>query len=106
MTFEQYQAAARTTAIYPEPVIYPALGLCGEAGEVAEKVKKLLRDDAGKMSDDRREAIAKELGDCLWYVSNLASDLDLTLEHVAAANLSKLASRKERGLLKGDGDQR
>lgn len=106
MTFNDYQLAARGTAIYPTPITYPALGLCGESGEVAEKVKKYLRDDGGKMTDERREAIAKELGDVLWYVSNLASDLDLTLENIAAANLSKLASRKERGQLQGSGDSR
>lgn len=108
MTFADYQEVARSTAIYPteHAVTYPALGLCGEAGEVAEKVKKWLRDDSGEMTNERRDAIAKELGDCLWYVSNLCSDLGLTLENVAAANVSKLLGRKERGQLKGDGDDR
>ena len=102
MTFNEYQEFARSTAIYPEEykVIYPVLGLCGEAGEVAEKVKKNIRD--GKSLD----GVGLELGDVLWYISALADDLGVTLEEVAQANVDKLQSRMERNKIKGDGDNR
>ena len=103
MTFDDYQAAAKKTAIYPEQykVIYPALGLAGESGEVAEKVKKWIRD--GKLDP---EAVKKELGDVLWYVAAVASDLGLTLSDVAQTNVQKLESRQARGTLAGNGDNR
>ena len=85
---------------------YPALGLCGEAGEVAEKVKKTLRDDGGVLSDDRRDALSRELGDVLWYLSQLATEAGLDLEEIASENLAKLFSRQERGVLRGSGDDR
>ena len=85
---------------------YPALGLAGEAGEVAEHAKKAIRDDGGIVTEERRRAMAKELGDVLWYVSQLASELDLELEEVAQANLEKLLSRQRRGVLSGGGDER
>ena len=85
---------------------YPALGLCGEAGEVAEKVKKTLRDDGGVLTDERREALSRELGDVLWYLSQLATEAGLDLEEIAAENLDKLLSRRERGMLRGSGDDR
>lgn len=85
---------------------YYALGVAGEAGEVAEKAKKLLRDDNGDLSEERREAIKQELGDVLWYVALLAHHLELDLEEVATANLDKLSSRKARDKLNGDGDDR
>lgn len=95
---------------YPEKfgIIYPALGLCGEAGEIAEKVKKWLRgDDGGEaMTQDKREALLSELGDPLWYITSLAADLGYTLQDVVDANVSKLTSRKERGVIKGSGDAR
>jgi NTP pyrophosphatase (non-canonical NTP hydrolase) len=109
MNFSQYQAQSRRTASYPragEDLTYPALGLCGEAGEVAEKVKKTLRDDGGVLSDERREALSRELGDVLWYLSQLATEAGLDLEEIAAANLDKLFSRQERGMLRGSGDDR
>lgn len=105
-SFNQYQKAAAKTAIYESPIIYPTLGLCGEAGEVAEKVKKAIRDEAGVFSEQRREDLKKELGDVLWYLSNLAADLGLNLEDVALSNLEKLADRAARGKLKGSGDSR
>ena len=79
MDFNQYQALARSTAIYPEQhrVVYPALGLAGESGEVAEKIKKMLRDDIPE--EAVRESLVKELGDVLWYVANLAHDLLMKL---------------------------
>lgn len=109
MTFNEYQERARETAVYPErfAILYPALKLAGEAGEVAEKVGKRLRDHDGNLSDDQFKAeIAKELGDVLWYISALANDLMLPLGAIAVANLSKLESRKERGVLQGSGDNR
>jgi NTP pyrophosphatase (non-canonical NTP hydrolase) len=105
----EYQRHSRATAVYPQAgdnLTYPALGLCGEAGEVAEKVKKLLRDDGGVMSDERRAALAGELGDVLWYVAQVATEADLDLEQIAQANLDKLLSRQQRGVLSGSGDQR
>jgi NTP pyrophosphatase (non-canonical NTP hydrolase) len=85
---------------------YPALGLAGEAGEVAEHAKKAIRDDAGVVTEERRRAMAKELGDVLWYVSQLASELGLELDEIARANLEKLLSRQRRGVLSGSGDER
>jgi NTP pyrophosphatase (non-canonical NTP hydrolase) len=109
MDFAEYQSLSRRTATYPragEDMTYPALGLCGEAGEVAEKVKKTLRDDGGVLSDERRAALSRELGDVLWYLSQLATEADLELETIAADNLEKLLSRQERGVLSGSGDDR
>lgn len=118
MNMDEYQAQAMATAIYPLPVIYPALKLAGEAGEVAEKVGKLIRDKGlmktegpcvyfmGAVSDEDRVALQKELGDVLWYVAALASDLGLSLGEVAKANVEKLASRAQRGVLTGSGDNR
>jgi NTP pyrophosphatase (non-canonical NTP hydrolase) len=108
MDIRAYQAAARATAIYPrEPhLMYPALGLCGEAGEVAEKIKKVLRDKNNEWSPEDRMDVAKELGDVMWYVSNLASDLKIDLGEVLEINLKKLQDRAERGVLRGSGDER
>jgi NTP pyrophosphatase (non-canonical NTP hydrolase) len=104
----EYQRLSRRTAEYPREawLSYPALGLSGEAGEVAEHAKKAIRDDGGLISETRRGAMAKELGDVLWYVAQLASELDLALEDIAQANLEKLASRQRRGVLSGSGDER
>ena len=103
MTFNEYQEEAKKTAIYPTEyrLVYPTLGLTGEAGEVAEKVKKMVRD--GKLDTD---GLKKELGDVLWYLAALASDLGVTLEEVAADNVAKLRSREERGVIGGSGDNR
>lgn len=108
MDFNEYQREARTTAIYPvqHNILYPALGLAGEAGEVAEKVKKMLRDDMGDLTDDRKEQIKKELGDVLWYIASLSHDCGLSMDEIATANIAKLKSRKERGVLQGNGDNR
>lgn len=108
LTLNDYQKRAAETAIYPPSarVTYPTLGLCGEAGEVAEKVKKAVRDSGGNIGEQRREEIGKELGDVLWYLSNLAADLGFNLADVAQGNLDKLASRAARGKLQGSGDNR
>lgn len=109
MTFKQYQSKSRKTALYPNlgnNFIYPTLGLNGEAGEVAEKIKKVLRDENGVVSKEKREEIEKELGDVMWYIAQLASELNLSLENIAKKNLTKLLSRKKRGKIKGSGDNR
>ena len=110
LTFLQYQARASTTAIYPGRrsvmgLVYAALGL-GEAGELQNKVKKVLRDSGGVVTPEKREAIAQELGDLLWYVSAVCDELDVSMEQVARDNLFKLADRMGRGVIKGDGDKR
>jgi NTP pyrophosphatase (non-canonical NTP hydrolase) len=104
-----YQTRSRVTAVYPnagDNIVYPTLGLAGEAGEVAEKVKKMIRDDEGVLGDERRAAIAKELGDVLWYAAQVATEAGLDLGEIAEANLAKLLSRQERGVLQGSGDDR
>ncbi len=108
MELSEYQRLSRRTAEYPREawLSYPALGLAGEAGEVAEHAKKTIRDDGGEISDGRRAAMSKELGDVLWYVAQLASELELDLDEVAQANLEKLLSRQRRGVLSGSGDER
>jgi NTP pyrophosphatase (non-canonical NTP hydrolase) len=109
MDLSTYQSRARETARYPgvgSNPIYPTLGLCGEAGEVADKVKKVIRDRGGAFSPEVIEALQLELGDVLWYVAQLASELGLDLEAVAQANLDKLASRAARNVIAGSGDHR
>ncbi|MCO6400747.1 MAG: nucleoside triphosphate pyrophosphohydrolase family protein [Verrucomicrobia bacterium] len=110
MMFSEYQEGAARTAVYPGRGegnwVYPALGLAGESGEICEKIKKCLRDDGGKMTDERRALLAKELGDVLWYIATLCSELGLSMDDVAAANLAKLAARKDAGTLHGSGDLR
>ena len=109
MDFHTYQQRSRATACYPEAganPIYPTLGLCGEAGEVADKVKKVLRDQGGEFSAEVIAALQLELGDVLWYVAQLATELGLELDQVAEANLDKLASRSARNVISGSGDSR
>ena|SRR5580700_9201316 len=108
MELSAYQRLSRRTAEYPREawLAYPALGLAGEAGEVAEHAKKAIRDDGGRVGEERRAAMAKELGDVLWYVAQLATELGLDLDAVAQGNLDKLLSRKQRGVLSGSGDDR
>jgi NTP pyrophosphatase (non-canonical NTP hydrolase) len=109
MDLQTYQTRAALTARYPDVgsnPIYPTLGLCGEAGEVADKVKKVLRDHDGRFSEEIRADLALELGDVLWYLARLASELDLDMAAIAEANLAKLASRAERNVIAGSGDRR
>jgi len=112
MDFDTYAERARHTATYPgsAALLYPVLKLAGEAGEVAEKLGKLMRDDGwtpGEPLDARqRDALALELGDVLWYVAAVAHDLGVPLADVAERNLTKLADRQRRGALGGSGDDR
>ena len=108
MTINEYQKCALETAVYPEQykVIYPALGLSGEAGEVADKIKKVIRDEDCTVTDEKRKAIAMEIGDVLWYCATLAHDLGYDLDTIARMNYEKLKSRKERGKIGGSGDDR
>ncbi len=108
MNFKEYQDSAILTAVYPEKmkILYPTLGLAGETGEVAEKIKKLYRDTNGELTPEFLEDMAKELGDVLWYLANLAKDLGLSLDGIAEENLTKLKSRLERNVIHGSGDNR
>lgn len=101
-----YQMQAREFAIYSErmKIVYPALGLAGEAGEVADKVKKIYRD--GRDDERFKGEIAKEIGDVLWYCAALADDLGFTLQQIAEMNIYKLKSRMAQGKIQGDGDNR
>jgi NTP pyrophosphatase (non-canonical NTP hydrolase) len=104
----EYQQRALETAVYPtdKKIIYPTLGLTGEAGEVADKVKKVIRDNGQQFDEDHRNAIALEISDVLWYVAVLANDLGYTLQNIAEMNYAKLKSRQERGKIGGSGDNR
>jgi len=109
MDFNDYQTKSRKTAKYPpigHPVIYPTLGLTNEAGEVAGKIKKIFRDKNGVIGESEREALKGELGDVLWYLAQVCTELDLSLDEVAGYNIEKLYSRLERGKIGGDGDNR
>lgn len=118
-SFKEYDREARRTALYPRVgatqcagIVYPALGLAGETGEICEKVKKALRDERGVLSGATRQALLRELGDCLWYISALAGELSLDdgspagLELVANMNLLKLRERAANGTIGGSGDDR
>lgn len=107
--FDEYQKGAKKTALYPvigKKFIYPALGLADEAGEVVGKIKKVMRDEGGKVTLEKKEEIKKELGDVLWYLAQLSTELGIKLSEVAKGNLEKLASRKIRGKIHGSGDNR
>ena len=110
MTFEEYQKRALTTVITSGDLfkdsLHWVLGINGEAGEVAEKVKKIIRDKNGKMTEQDKEDLAKEIGDVMWYLAVFAHDLGFSLDDIAQQNLEKLKSRKARGVLGGDGDNR
>ena len=109
LNFKEYQTEAQKTVTYPnvgDNYVFPTLGLTGEAGEIANKVKKIERDHAGIVTDEVRESIAAELGDLLWYLAALSTELGLDLEAIAKENLEKLASRQQHGTLRGVGDGR
>ena len=109
MDLNEYQVLAQKTAQYPgkgKDLAYPALGLNGEAGEVADKLKKVMRDNQGEFDPERREDLAYELGDVLWYIADLAIELGYTLDTIAHMNIKKLSSRARRGKLGGNGDHR
>ena len=108
MDFNSYQRIAKTTAIYPatHKILYPALGLAGEAGEVANKVKKLIRDGTSSLPKEWKENIGSEIGDVLWYCAVLADDLGISLGKIAADNETKLQRRKDKGMISGSGDTR
>lgn len=112
-TFHEYQQAALGTATYPDlgkNMVYPALGLVGEAGEVAEKVKKFWRNlgitNAGELNAEQKTTIVKEMGDVLWYLAALAEELSVDLTYVAGLNIEKLQDRRARGVVKSEGDNR
>jgi len=109
MDLNEYQKKSRITAKYPaigHGVIYPTLGLTSEAGEVAGKIKKIFRDKDGVIGNAEREALRSELGDVLWYLAQVCTELGLSLDDVAQANIEKLYSRLERGKIGGEGDNR
>jgi len=109
MNFTDYQQKAKATAKYPiigHGVIYPTLGLTNEAGEVAGKIKKVFRDKDGIISEETREALKAELGDVLWYLAQVATELNLSLDEIAEYNIAKLLDRQARGKIQGDGDNR
>jgi NTP pyrophosphatase (non-canonical NTP hydrolase) len=110
MTFEEYQKQAMTTAIYKDDfvksLLYRTLGMVGEAGEVAEKVKKIIRDNDCVITEAAKMELIKEMGDVLWYLQALSDHLGVPFEDVARTNLAKLASRQQRNILKGSGDNR
>ena len=107
--FDTYQKFCSSTAIYPKvgkSFVYPLIGLQGEVGEVSEKIKKLFRDNKGKLTEEKKVEIIKELGDVLWYISQLSTEFDTKFSDVVKANIEKLSSRQERGKLHGSGDNR
>ncbi len=106
MNINTYQKQASETAIYQNKIIYPTLGLTGEAGEIANKVKKILRDNSGELQENVRQDLISELGDVLWYIAALATDLNIELSEVANKNIEKLNNRKNRGKIGGSGDNR
>jgi NTP pyrophosphatase (non-canonical NTP hydrolase) len=109
MNFIDYQQKAKATAKYPvigHGVIYPTLGLTNEAGEVSGKIKKVFRDKDGVISEETRDALKAELGDVLWYLAQVATELNLSLDEIAEHNIAKLLDRQARGKIQGDGDNR
>ncbi|PIS40128.1 MAG: hypothetical protein COT32_01400 [Candidatus Nealsonbacteria bacterium CG08_land_8_20_14_0_20_36_22] len=113
MDFKEYQKLSKRTANYPnigtkkeDAFLYPILGLAGESGEVVEKIKKIFRDDKGVLKEERKEMIKKELGDVLWYLAQVATELNLSLDDIAKSNIKKLSSRLIRGKISGNGDER
>ena len=111
MEFNEYQKRASTTADFTGhpgeyPLMYSCMGLAGETGEVIEKVKKVMRNNGGEMSEEQREAIKQEIGDVLWYLSQVARFCDIAFDDAAKANVEKLADRRARGVIRSEGDAR
>jgi NTP pyrophosphatase (non-canonical NTP hydrolase) len=109
MTFEEYQEGVLSTCVYPNVgsnIYYPTLGLAGEAGEICNKVKKIMRDADGELSEKVQTELIDELGDCMWYIAAIAHELDVNISTIAELNNMKLADRKRRGVIKGSGDTR
>mgnify|MGYP000846767983 CR=1 FL=1 len=109
MNFNKYQKFVKDYSFYPNKgnnFVYPALGIAGEGGEVCDKIKKIIRDDNGKMSKDSKRFIKKELGDVLFYITAEANELNLSLQEIIEANIEKMVGRKKRGTLGGSGDER
>jgi len=108
MDFNKYQETAVETAIYPDThrILYPALGMAGEAGEVANKVKKIIRDGTENLPEDWKDQLASEIGDVLWYCAALSNDIGIPLALIATQNRDKLLARKQKGTLQGSGDTR
>jgi NTP pyrophosphatase (non-canonical NTP hydrolase) len=113
-TFDEYEKAAVSTAGYPligENLVYPALGLAGESGEAADKVKKWWRNSGifpslNTLTPEQKTELIKEVGDVLWYIAAIANELNIPLEEIATANIAKLSDRRERGVVKSEGDNR
>lgn len=109
MTFEEYQQQSKGTAQYSTfvpPWVYLALGLAGESGEVVDKIKKIVRNNNGVFTDEAKLELKKELGDVLWYVSQLCEELGFSMDEVARMNRAKLDDRKARDVIKSRGDNR
>lgn len=108
MNFTDYQMKSDLTAVYPEDraLEYLCLGLASEAGEVAGKLKKIIRDNKSEINEDTKYSLVSELGDVLWYVSQIALELNVPLDVVAHENIAKLKDRLERGKISGSGDSR
>jgi NTP pyrophosphatase (non-canonical NTP hydrolase) len=109
MDFNEYQRETAKTDCSPvigADFVYPVLGMVGEAGEVAEKIKKVFRDGDGTISEEKKQELAKELGDVLWYISRIAAKLGIPFDDIATGNIKKTHSRLERNKLHGDGDNR
>jgi len=109
MDFNKYQKLAKKTAVYPnigKNFTYPTIGLMGEAGEVANKIKKLIRDDSSKITKEKREELKAEIGDMLWYIAQLSTELGLKLADIAKYNVEKLSKRQKENKIHGSGDNR
>jgi NTP pyrophosphatase (non-canonical NTP hydrolase) len=109
MDFNEYQKESRKTAEYSDQgnnYLYPLLGLAGESGEVVEKFKKMIRNNDGVMTDEIKDSIKKELGDLLWYVAQICTEIGIELDDVASTNIEKLLSRSKRGVINSEGDDR
>jgi|SRR3989344_8488037 len=109
MEFNEYQKKAFETAIYPnkgDNIVYPALGIGGETGEVLKKIKKILRDDKSIIEEEKKEELIREIGDVLWYIAALSTELKVNLNEIAEKNIAKILLRKERNKVHGSGDNR